>query len=77
MFLLKAPEVRDTEIFTRMPDRYRRVGTRSEWDDANRGGLPTDSFVEDPPLYSQGNLYVTDIPFGRNLQVPHYVLRLS
>ena len=44
----KPPEVRDTEVFTRMPDRFRRTGVRSDWADANRGGQPTDSFLEGP-----------------------------
>ena len=48
MFLLPAPEVRDTEVFTRMPQRFRRAGERSDWADANRGGQPTDSFLEGP-----------------------------
>jgi len=65
MFLLQAPAVRETEIFTRMPDRLRRTGDRSDWADANRGGQPTDSFLEGPVFDAAGNLYVTDIPFGR------------
>lgn len=69
MFLLQAPEVRQTELFSRMPDRLRRSGTRSDWADANRGGQPTDSFLEGPVFDEAGNLYVTDIPFGRILRI--------
>lgn len=69
MFLLQAPQVRDTELFTRMPDRFRRTGVRSDWADANRGGQPTDSFLEGPVFDEAGNLYVTDIPFGRIFRI--------
>lgn len=69
MFLLQAPQVRDTELFTRMPERFRRTGVRSDWADANRGGQPTDSFLEGPVFDEAGNLYVTDIPFGRIFRI--------
>jgi gluconolactonase len=69
MFLMQAPEVRGTEIFTRLPDRFRRTGVRSDWADANRGGQPTDSFLEGPVFDAVGNLYVTDIPFGRIFRI--------
>lgn len=69
MFLLQTPEVRGTEIFTRMPDRFRRTGVRSDWADANRGGQPTESFLEGPVFDGAGNLYVSDIPFGRIFRI--------
>ncbi len=69
MFCLTPPEVRYAEVFTRMPECYRRTGERSAWADANRGGLPTDSFLEGPVFDDAGNLYVTDIPFGRVFRV--------
>jgi gluconolactonase len=69
MFQFQTPEVRDTEVFTRMQQRFRRVGERSAWADANRGGQPTDSFLEGPVFDAQGNLYVTDIPFGRIFRI--------
>ena len=69
MFLLQPPQVRETEIFTRMPERFRRTGVRSDWADANRGGQPTDSFLEGPVHDAAGNLYVTDIPFGRIFRI--------
>jgi gluconolactonase len=69
MVLLRPPQVRDTEVFTRLPDRFRRGGVRSAWTDANRGGQPTDSFLEGPVFDGAGNLYVTDIPFGRIFRI--------
>lgn len=72
IFVLQAPQLRDTEVFTRLPERFRRTGLRSSWADANRGGQPTDSFLEGPVFDAAGNLYVTDIPFGRIFRIdPH------
>ena len=70
MFLLQAPEVRNTEVFTRMPGRsppHRESG--SEWAAANRGGQPVDSFLEGPVFDGAGNLYSSDIPFGRIFRI--------
>jgi gluconolactonase len=69
MVLLQPPQVRETEVFARLPDRFRRTGVRSAWADANRGGQPTDSFLEGPVFDGAGRLYVTDIPFGRVFRV--------
>jgi len=69
MFALKAPEIRDAEVFTRLPERFRRRGVGSQWATANRGGQPTDSFLEGPVFDSHGNLYVADIPFGRIFRI--------
>lgn len=69
MFLLQAPQVRDAEVFTRMPAEFRRSGVRSAWADANRGGVPCDSFLEGPVFDDAGNLYVSDIPFGRVFRI--------
>lgn len=68
MFYLSAPDVRDFEVFARLPDRFRKRET-SAWADANRGGAVTDSFLEGPVFDSFGNLYVTDIPWGRIFRV--------
>jgi sugar lactone lactonase YvrE len=69
MFLLEAPQVRPLETFTRLPDRFRRRGVASEWAQANRGGLETDSFLEGPVFDDAGHLFVTDIPFGRIFRI--------
>ena len=68
MFLLQPPEVRDLEVFTRMPDALRRREP-SAWADANRGGQATDSFLEGPVFDDAGHLYVADIPFGRIFRI--------
>lgn len=68
MFLLQAPEVRDLHVFTTMPEPFRRR-ERSDWADANRGGTITDSFLEGPVFDEAGNLYVSDIPWGRVFRI--------
>lgn len=69
MFLLNPPTVRTLEVFSPMPDRFRRTGVRSAWADANQGGRLADSFLEGPVFDAQGNLFVTDIPFGRIFRI--------
>lgn len=69
LFVLQAPQVQELEVFTRMPEAFRRSGMRSAWADANRGGQPTDSFLEGPVFDAAGHLYVTDIPFGRIFRI--------
>lgn len=68
MLLLQAPQVRRLERFTAMPEAFRRR-QRSAWADANRAGAVTDSFLEGPVVDGEGNLYVTDIPWGRVFRI--------
>ena len=69
MFLLNPAQICETEIFTRMPDRFRQADQRSAWGEANRPGQVTDSFLEGPVFDAAGYLYVTDIPFGRIFRI--------
>lgn len=69
MFLLTPPTVRSLELFSSMPDQFRRTGVRSLWADVNQGGRLADSFLEGPVFDDQGNLFVTDIPFGRVFRI--------
>ena len=58
-------------MLTRLPDSFRRK-QRTEWCDANKPGSEIDSFLEGPSFDRAGNLYVTDIPFGRIFRIsPH------
>lgn len=68
MFLLNPPEVRELELFTRMPETFRRRESNA-WADANRPGQIVDSFLEGPVFDAAGNLYVTDIPYGRVFRI--------
>jgi gluconolactonase len=68
MFPMSSTPVRETEVFTRLPDKFRKLA-RNPWSEANRGGAPTDSFLEGPVFDAEGNLYVTDIPYGRVFRI--------
>ena len=69
MFPRNPPKVRDLEVFSSMPEKFRRRGGSNAWCAANRGGLPTEAFLEGPVLDGAGNLYVTDIPYGRIFRI--------
>lgn len=62
------PEVLQSTVFARMPDRF-RAARRTSWADANKGGAAVDSFLEGPSFDRDGNLYVTDIPNGRVFRI--------
>lgn len=66
-FFAPPPRV-ETTLFSRLPDRFRDL-RRTAWSDANRAGKPVDSFLEGPVFDRDGQLYVTDIPFGRIFRV--------
>ncbi|WP_144637627.1 SMP-30/gluconolactonase/LRE family protein [Bordetella genomosp. 13] len=68
MFLLNPPVVTEFSVFSSMPAGLRRARP-SAWADANRGGAIADSFLEGPVFDRAGNLYVTDIPWGRIFRV--------
>jgi gluconolactonase len=68
MFLLHPPEVRTLDTWTRLPERFRQP-RRTVWGDANQGGRESDSFLEGPVFDAAGNLFVTDIPFGRIFRI--------
>ncbi len=71
MFHLNPPTVRTLEVFTTLPERFRRKDERTVWADANQGGRCIDSFLEGPVFDKAGNLYVTDIPYGRVFRIDH------
>jgi gluconolactonase len=62
------PAAIQARVLTRLPDAFRRR-RRSEWCDANKPGHEIDSFLEGPSFDREGNLYVTDIPFGRIFRI--------
>ena len=64
MYLDTPPKLIPTQVFSAMPDEFRRK-VRTEWADANRPGAATDCFIEGPSFDASGNLYIVDIPFGR------------
>ncbi len=68
MFWLNPPRILELELFTRLPDEWRRREP-SAWGRANRGGAIVDSFLEGPVFDAAGRLYVCDIPWGRIFRI--------
>ena len=66
--MFAAPEVITAEVFVELPAEFRKV-RQSSWSDVRRGGNPVHSFLEGPSFDRDGNLYVTDIPFGRVFRI--------
>src|SRR5690554_5465909 len=67
-FLQTPPQRAQANVWTRMPEQFRQA-CRTDWADANKSGEWIDSFLEGPVFDEQGNLYVTDIPFGRVFRI--------
>lgn len=68
MSLYPPPQERTTEVFTRLPEKFWRNGD-SDWVRANKPGQKVASFLEGPSFDRAGNLYVTDIPYGRIFRI--------
>lgn len=66
--MLSPPVIVRSELFARLPDRFRR-NLASSWSEANFAGHSIDSFLEGPSFDRQGNLHVVDIPFGRIFRI--------
>lgn len=63
------PEEIKTEVFARLPDKFRRKDPDNAWSLVNRRGLVADSFIEGPSFDRDGNLYIVDIPYGRIFRI--------
>jgi gluconolactonase len=59
-----APPVIKTEIFARVPDAL-----RARENPRRQSGVVRDSFLEGPSFDRDGNLYVTNIPYGQIFKV--------
>jgi gluconolactonase len=76
--MFAAPPVLETTIFARVPESLSYAHRRSSWVDVLRDGAPTASFLEGPSFDRDGNLWVTDIPWGRLFKItPDGVLSLA
>jgi gluconolactonase len=63
-----APPKLKTEVFARIPDKYRITGRSTRWIDVMRRA-PTDCFLEGPSFDREGNLYVVDVAWGRIFRI--------
>jgi gluconolactonase len=62
------PEFIKAAVWTSMPAKFRKM-TRTAWSDANRQGGEVECFLEGPSFDRAGNLWITDIPFGRIFRI--------
>jgi gluconolactonase len=69
MSLYPPPEILQAEVWTTLPDRFRIRDTSPDWAAANKPGRMIDSFLEGPSFDRDGNLWVTDIPYGRVFRI--------
>lgn len=69
MSLYPAPKIIKASIWSSMPDEFRVANTSPEWASANKPGKKIDGFLEGPSFDRAGNLWVTDIPYGRIFKI--------
>jgi gluconolactonase len=67
--LYPPPREVNTRVFTELPREFRTHDGKSDWGAAHRPGQRLDSFLEGPSFDPIGNLYVTDIPYGRIFRI--------
>jgi gluconolactonase len=63
------PPLIETTVFARVPESLSYANRKSPWVDMLRDGTPTPSFLEGPSFDRDGNLWVTDIPWGRLFKI--------
>ncbi|MCF8194621.1 MAG: hypothetical protein K9J38_01350 [Polynucleobacter sp.] len=69
-----APPTLNTEVFAALPVEFRQAGKLSqERNQAGKGTLKTDSFIEGPSFDQFRNLYIVDIAFGGINQQDLYI----
>jgi gluconolactonase len=68
MGLYSPPSDLPTRVFSKLPEQFWRGGD-SDWVRANKPGQKVTSFLEGPSFDLHGNLYVTDIPYGRVFRI--------
>jgi gluconolactonase len=67
--MFAAPPLIETTLFARVPAAKNYAERPSPWVDVLRDGAPTASFLEGPSFDREGNLWVTDIPWGRLFKI--------
>ncbi|MGB7298477.1 MAG: SMP-30/gluconolactonase/LRE family protein [Burkholderiaceae bacterium] len=69
MSLYPSPKIVASEVWSQIPDKFRIRNTAPAWAVANKPGHEVDSFLEGPSFDRDGNLWVTDIPYGRIFRI--------
>jgi gluconolactonase len=66
--MFAAPPVIETSVFLKIPPELGRSGP-NQWIETQSSGEPTPTFLEGPSFDRAGNLWVTDIPWGRLFKI--------
>lgn len=69
MSLYPPPSLIEADVWTSLPDAFRVKERVPDWASANKPGRRIDSFIEGPSFDRDGNLWVTDIPYGRIFRI--------
>ena len=69
MSLYPPLEIIQAKVWTSLPEKFRFKNMSPEWAAANKPGRKIDCFLEGPSFDRNGNLWVTDIPYGRIFRV--------
>ena len=69
MSFFAPPERITAEVFAELPKKFRRTKVSAERLAAGRSAPQGGCFLEGPSFDRKGNLYVTDIPFGRIFRI--------
>lgn len=67
--MFAAPPAVTAEVFCRIPDKFRRFGETTQWAQVQLHGAAAPVFLEGPVFDAAGNLWVTDIPWGRLFRI--------
>jgi len=63
------PPAIEAEVFATIPDRFWNHGKDTEWARTQLHGAAAPVFLEGPAFDAAGNLWVTDIPWGRLFRI--------
>lgn len=63
------PPAVEAEVFATIPENFMRRGRSSEWARVQLHGVDAPAFLEGPAFDGEGNLWVTDIPWGRLFKI--------
>ena len=69
MNLFAVPQPVAADVFAELPQKFRRTDAPPERVAAGRGAPPDGCFLEGPSFDRDGNLYCTDIPYGRIFRI--------
>lgn len=69
MSLYPPPQITPAAVWTSLPEEFRVKNAPSDWVKANAPGQDIHSFLEGPSFDRLGNLWVTDIPYGRLFKI--------